>query len=80
MKFICLGFIAKSTQQSLSEEAGQQMMEECFAYDDEMRRGGHLLGGEALQSATNAVTLRIKNGSVDVTEGPYSDPRHVVNA
>ena len=53
----------------------QRMMEECFAYDDELRRGGHFLGGEALDSARNAVTLRMKDGEVDVTDGPLWRPR-----
>ena len=70
MKFICMGFIEESKWDSLPEEEGQRLMEECFAYDDELRRGGHFLGGEALQSAKNAVTLRTKNGAVDVTDGP----------
>jgi hypothetical protein len=29
------------------------MMEECFAYDDVLRRGGHFLGGEADASGHN---------------------------
>ena len=53
-------------------------MEECFAYDEERRRGGYFLGGEALQSARNAVTLRMKNGSVDVTDGPYVETKEVL--
>ncbi len=78
MKFVCLGFIAESKLQLLSEVEGQRLMEECFAYDDELRRGGHFLGGEALQSAKNAVTLRIKNGAVDVTDGPYAETKEML--
>lgn len=78
MKFVCLGFISESKYEALSEAEGQRMMEECFAYDDELRRGGHFLGGEALQSARNAVTLRIKNGSVDVTDGPYAETKEML--
>jgi hypothetical protein len=48
------------------------MMEECFAYDDVLRQNGHFLGGEALQSARNAATLRYQNGRVVVTDGPYA--------
>lgn len=51
------------------------MMEECFAYDDELRRGGHFIGGEALDSYRNAVTLRMKNGEVEVTDGPYAETK-----
>ena len=73
-----MGFIEESKWESLSAEEGQQMMEECFAYDDELRRGGHFLGGEALQSASKAVTLRIKNGSVDMTDGPYAETKEML--
>ncbi len=78
MKFVCMGFIEESKYESLSEAEGQRMMEECFAYDDELRRGGHFLGGEALQSARNAVTLRINNGAVDVTDGPYAETKEML--
>ena len=53
-------------------------MEECFAYDDELRRGGHFLRGEALQSATQAVTLRMKNGAVVATDGPYAETKEML--
>lgn len=78
MKFVCMGYIDEAQWQSLPEEEGQRMMEECFRYDDELRRGGHFLGGEALQSARNAVTLRMKNGSVDVTDGPYAETKEML--
>lgn len=78
MKFVCLGFMDESKYMSLTEAEGQQLMEECLAYDDELRRGGHFLGGEALASASNAVTLRIKNGSVDVTDGPYAETKEML--
>jgi hypothetical protein len=54
------------------------MMEECFAYDDVLRRGGHFLGGEALDSARNAVTLRMKDGEVQVTDGPFVETKETL--
>ena len=75
MKFVCMGFIDEKKYAEVTQEAGQKMMEECFAYDDELRRGGHFLGGEALDSARNAVTLRMKGGEVDVTDGPYAETK-----
>jgi hypothetical protein len=50
-------------------------VEGCFAYDDELRRGGHFLGGEALQAATNAATVRWRSGQVLVTDGPYAETK-----
>ena len=78
MKFVCLGFIDERKFAEIPQEDGQRMMEKCFAYDDELRRGGHFLGGEALDSARNAVTLRVNGGAVEVTDGPYAETKEML--
>lgn len=75
MKFICLGYADESKFESLSKEEMDAAIEECFAYDDELRRGGHFAGGEALQTAKNAVTLRMRGKKVEVTDGPYAETK-----
>jgi hypothetical protein len=75
MKYVCLGFYDEAKFAELPPEAVQRMFEECFAYDDVLRRGGHFLGGEALDSARNAVTLRMKEGKVEATDGPYVETK-----
>lgn len=78
MKFVCLGFIDEATFAQIPEEDVQRVIEECFAYDDELRRGGHFLGGEALESARKAVTLRTREGKVQVTDGPFSETKEML--
>jgi hypothetical protein len=51
------------------------MMQECFAYDDVLRRNGHFVAGEALQSVRSARTLQWKGGKVMVTDGPFAETR-----
>ena len=75
MRFTCLGFADESLFKDLPEEKMKSLMEECFAYDDELRRGGHFVGGEALQPANAAVTLRLREGNVAVTDGPYAETK-----
>lgn len=75
MKFICLGYADPKLWETLPEQELNAMMEECFAYDDELRRGGHFVGGEALQGADTAVTLRFADGEVNVTDGPYAETK-----
>ena len=75
MKFICLGYADYSKFAAMSESEMNSAMEECFAYDDELRRGGHFIGGEALDIAWNAKTLRAKEGKVQVTDGPYAETK-----
>ena len=78
MKYVCLGFIDEAQFAQVPPEEGRRMMEECFAYDDELRRGGHFVGGEALDSARNAVTLRMKDGAVEVTDGPFVETKETL--
>src|SRR5260221_7349793 len=78
MKYVCLGFFDEAAFAQIPQADAQRMMEECFAYDDVLRRGGHFLGGEALDSARNAVTLRMKNGQVEVTDGPYAETKETL--
>ena len=78
MKYVCLGYIDETKFADVPPDIARQMMEECFAYDDELRRGGHFLGGEALDSARSAVTLRMKDGQVDVTDGPYAETKEIL--
>jgi hypothetical protein len=75
MKYVCLGYIEDGKWEALSEAQRHEMMEECFAYDDVLRKGGHFLGGEALQSAGSAATLRYVDGKVTVTDGPYAETK-----
>ena len=78
MKYVCLGFFDEAAFAQIPPADAQRMMEECFAYDDVLRRGGHFLGGEALDSARHAVTLRIKDGEVQATDGPYAETKEVL--
>lgn len=75
MKFICLGYYDESKWADVPESQQSAMMEECFAYDDVLRKGGHFTGGEALQSARVAKTLRYANGKTVVTDGPFAETK-----
>ena len=78
MKYVCLGFYDEAKFAAMSQEQVQRMFDESFAYDDELRRGGHWLGGEALESGRNAVTLRKKEGKVEVTDGPFAETKETL--
>jgi len=75
MKYYCLGYIDEKKWDALSESEQTAVLDECFAYDDVLRKNGHFVGGEALQSARNAATLQLKNGKVSVTDGPFAETK-----
>jgi len=75
MKYICLGYMEEKKWETMSESERNAMLDDCFAYDDVLRKNGHFAGGEALQSPQNATTLRWKNGKVLITDGPYAETK-----
>src|SRR3977135_4127465 len=75
MKYICLGYIEENKWETMSERERNAMLDECFTYDDVLRKNGHFADGEALQSPRNATTLRWQNGKVSITDGPYAETK-----
>lgn len=75
MKFVCMGFADPNIFERLSPTELSAAMEECFTYDDELRRGGHFVGGEGLHPPQQAVTLRLQDGAVTATDGPYIETK-----
>ena len=75
MKFICLGYIEEKKWEAISDSERNAMIDECLAYDDVLRKNGNFVGGEALQGAAKATTLRWKKGRVSITDGPYAETK-----
>ena len=75
MKYICLGYYQPDKFEHMSESERNTMLDECFSYDDELRKNGHFAAGEALQPPDTAMTLYWKNGKVALTDGPYAETK-----
>jgi hypothetical protein len=75
MKFICLGYMEAGKFEGMSDAERNAFVDGCFTYDEELKRSGHFAGGEALQPASTAVTLRFANGKVSPTDGPFAETK-----
>ncbi|MEX2116984.1 MAG: YciI family protein [Bacteroidota bacterium] len=75
MKYICLGFIEEGMWDGMSETDQKAFIEKCLVYDVELRKNGHMVGGEALQNSKTATTIRYRNGKVSITDGPFAETK-----
>jgi hypothetical protein len=75
VKFLCLGYLDENRWDSMEKSEQDAMMRECFAYDDVLRKNGHFVAGEALQSVRAAKTVRWKGDKVVVTDGPFAETK-----
>jgi hypothetical protein len=78
MKYVCIGYIEPGKFENMTENERNAMVDNCFTYDDVLRRNGHFAGGEALQPPGSAVTLRVRGGKVAVTDGPYAETKEQI--
>ena len=78
MKYLCLGYMDEKKWEQMSESEKNALFDACFPYDDEMRAKGYFLIGEGLEGSSAAVSIRIKNGKVSVTDGPFIETKEQV--
>jgi len=68
MKYLCLVYLDENRLDELPDR-------ECVAYDRAIRQSGHCLASEALQSVHSATTVRVRNGKLGVTDGPFAETK-----
>src|SRR3989338_2300902 len=78
MKYICFGYLDVKNWEKKSESERNAMIDECFAYDELLKKNGHWVSGEGLQGPDNATTLRHRNGKVSVTDGPFAETKELL--
>jgi hypothetical protein len=75
MRYLCLVYFEGKALASLSENEKVTLDRESLAYDEDLVRSGHFIEGEALQSTSSAVTVRVRNGKISATDGPFAETR-----
>ena len=75
MKYLCLIYENEKQWESLSPAQSEAIMGEYFAFTDGIRKNGKHLAGEALQPTATATTVRVRNGKVSTTDGPFAETK-----
>ena len=78
MKYLCLICIEEKKLDALSGSELDALNREALAYEDELRQSGHFVVAQTLQSVQTATTVRIRNGRVSATDGPFAETREQV--
>jgi hypothetical protein len=75
MKYLCLAYEAEEVFKAMPKGEWDALREEVLAYVDTLEAGGHLISTNALQSARTAATVRVRNGKLSVTDGPFMETK-----
>jgi hypothetical protein len=75
MKYLCLIYENEKLWETMPESEAQAVMGEYFAFTNTYRQSGHVLAGEPLQPTATATTVRVRNGKLSTTDGPFAETR-----
>ena len=75
MKYLCLIYENEQNWATMSKDEGDAIMGEYFAFTDAYTKSKHVLGGEALEPTSAATTIRVRNGKISTTDGPFAETR-----
>lgn len=75
MKYLCLVYIEEKKLDALSKSELDALDAESLAYDEELRKSGHYIVSQALQSVQTATTVRVRNGRLSTTDGPFAETK-----
>jgi len=75
MKYLCLIYDEETKLGGMSKSESDAFMGEYFAFTEGIRKSGHYVAGEALQPVQTATTVRIRNGKVSTTDGPFAETK-----
>jgi hypothetical protein len=71
MKYLCLVYLEQDKLHAVPDR-------ECQACGDSFRKSGLLVAAEALEAIETATTVRVRNGKMSITDGPFAETKELV--
>jgi len=75
MKFLCLVYYDEKTLEAMPADEFKVFSDEHVVLDNELRESGRSIAAEALQPIQTARTVRVRNGKVSTTDGPFAETK-----
>ena len=75
MRYLCLIYDEEKKLATMSKGDSEAFMGEYGAFTEAIKKSGHFLAGEALQPVHTATTVRVRNGKLSSTDGPFAETK-----
>jgi hypothetical protein len=75
MKYLRLCCHEEKKLDSMSKSECDAVMEETISYCETLKKSGHLLAVEQLEPIQTAMSVRVRNGKLSVTDGPFAETK-----
>jgi hypothetical protein len=75
MRYVLLIYGSEAASARMTQEESAALMQAYSEFTNEVQQRGILTGGEALQSISTATTVRVRNGTILTTDGPFAETK-----
>jgi hypothetical protein len=75
MRYLCLVYANEARLAELSRGELDTLIDETLAANEELEASGHLLLAQALEQVDAATTVRVRDGRLSATDGPFAETR-----
>jgi len=75
VKYLCSIYQDESIRQKLPKAEFEKIHGEYLAFTDDLKKSGRLLGNNGLQPTQAATTVRVRDGKITTTDGPFAETK-----
>lgn len=75
MKYLCLVYHEEAKIDALPANEYDELVHDVLDFRQELGQSGHLIASSPLQSVKSATTIRVRNGKLAITDGPFAETR-----
>jgi hypothetical protein len=77
VKYLCL-ICAETAMEQFSPADAEKHFQEYAEFTENIKRSRHFVAANRLTPANTATTLRVRNGNVLVTDGPFAETKEQI--
>lgn len=75
MQYLLMIYENEKVWNDMPKEQSDAMFGEYMQFTDDIKASGQFKAGEALQPIATATTVRVRNGKVQTTDGPFAETK-----
>ena len=75
MKFLCIVHFDGTVLDMMNPTEKREFDRESLGYDEKLMGSGKFIHAEALQSPASASLVKVRDGQMSVTDGPYAEAK-----
>jgi hypothetical protein len=73
MRYLCLVYADEARLAVMPQREVDVLIDETVANNEELQASGHLILAEALEHVAAATTVRVRDGKLSATDGPFAE-------